>query len=699
MWKRMLLTTALAFWGAAASADEVAPAPLDQLSADQLNPQADSTGRVVYEPGFFARYTPSTAYDMVSRVPGFTIDEGSDRRGLSGAAGNVLIDGEPPSSKSDTPQSILARIPADQVLRIELLRGASGEAGVQTTLVNVVRAPSAGSGVWEAEAEYNIERERFAPRGSVSWSGRRGDFEYGVGISRFLQYRALDGVRRYSDSTGAPTGSRLESSPRSYRETVPTANAAFPMLGGRMRLNAQWQRWAFESIQDIPFFDTSGAQLDATSFFIFEREQSGELGMNFTRDFGPVGLEVVGLLNRAHYANDQILQERSAAGVFVGGSDQSTRQDKSESILRGVGTWTISPQHRLQFGLEGAFNSLDQSLRLAVDAGTGPVGLALPSANVLVEEQRNEMFLTHLWRPADGWSLETTLAQESSTLTQTGDVDLETELTYFKPSIQLTRTLGRNQLRLRYYRDVDQLDFGDFVSAAQLADSLVGGGNPNLRPETSWRIEAGADFRFGADGALGLTLFHYDIEDASDVVPVTVDPPGPDPAITFDAPGNIGDGERYGIEVSLSLPLTFLLPGARLTMEGEFQRGEVTDPVTLRPRTISELFESDVEAEFRQDLPSHHFAWGIAYYDPSQFIVFRGNETDTQEEGPFVDIYAETTALRGLKLKITAANITDAEILRDRHFYTPDRTGSFASLDARQRQLGPFVIVTLSGTF
>ncbi len=689
MWKRLLMTTALAAVSASGAYAEDAAPP----SVDALAPNADANGRVVYEPAFFARYAPSTALDMVNRVPGFSIDEGEDRRGFSGAAGNVLIDGEQPSSKSDSLQSILARIPADQVVRVELLRGASGEGGNQATLVNVVRAPSSGSGVWEAEGEYNIERNRFAPRGSLSWNGRIGDFEYGAGVSRFLQYRNLHGERIYTDALGAYTGRRDDISPRSYRETVPTAQAAFPLLGGRMRLNAQWQRWEFESLTMLPGFDPSGAQTDDLKVDFWEREQSGELGMNFTRSFGPLGFELVGLLNRAHYAQDQGALLDNPVGVFASATEQLLRQDKGESILRGVATWTINPRHRLQFGIEGAYNSLEQTLALTEDSGGGPAAIVLPSANVLVEESRAEGFLTYLWRPADGWSIESTLAAETSTLTQTGDVALETTLTYVKPSLQITRTFGRNQARLRIYRDVGQLDFGDFVSAASLADALVGGGNPNLRPETSWRAELSGDLRFGTDGALGLTLFHWEIEDASDVVPVTT------LSGTFDAPGNIGTGSRDGVKLSAALPLTAILPGARLTLDGTFQRGEVTDPVTLRARTISELFESEVSAEFRQDLTAAHLAWGLSFYKASQYIVFRRNEIDTPEEGPFLDVYAEYTGLPGVKLKLTAANVFDGDVSRERLFFDPDRNGAFQSADNRLRHLGPFFIVTLSGTF
>ena len=41
-------------------------------------------------------------------------------RGFAGAAGNVVINGQRPSSKSDTLETMLARIPASRVLRVEV---------------------------------------------------------------------------------------------------------------------------------------------------------------------------------------------------------------------------------------------------------------------------------------------------------------------------------------------------------------------------------------------------------------------------------------------------------------------------------------------------------------------------------------------------------------------------------------------------
>src|SRR5262249_25621160 len=156
---------------------------------------------------FFTQFSPQTAADMVTRVPGFSIDSGDERRGFAGAVGNVLIDGVRPAAKSQDIQSFLGQIPAAQVLRIELLRGAAtaGDASGQSVLVNVVRTPSAGDGVWGVGAEIDDLRNRPSPNAELSWSGRRGAVDYGLSANYFSFIRDLPGPRTIYDGQGAIT--------------------------------------------------------------------------------------------------------------------------------------------------------------------------------------------------------------------------------------------------------------------------------------------------------------------------------------------------------------------------------------------------------------------------------------------------------------------------------------------------------------
>jgi hypothetical protein len=668
MLKRLLASTALALT-AAAEAQEGAPAA----------PVAVAAGTTSYDQASFARYAPANALDMVRRVPGFSLDDGEDRRGFSGARGNVLIDGEPPSSKSQDLSNLLARIPAAQVVRIELRRGAAaaGDAGAPSTVVNIVRAPSGGSGVWEADIE-RTERNRISPRATLSWTGRRGQLDYALSGRSFREYRPLSGLREINDGVGTLVQTRADESPRTFRLHSFSAEAALPALGGRLSANGQFEHRAFAASVNSSGFTPAGDPDGRFDFFQRERNDVAELGLNFSRDVGGVGLELIGLATQDAYADNQATLLFDAAGAATGEEALTTRNTATELVGRGVLSWPVGERHRLQFGGEAAFNQLDAS-----NFGTAD----LDGANTLVEETRSEAFLTDVWRPAPDWTIEATAAFERSTLTQTGDAELKTKLSFVKPSLQITRSFGRSQARLRLYRDVGQLDFDDFVTNASLADGQVTGGNPNLRPQTSWRIEAAADMRFGQDTALSITLFHWEIEDVADVL-----------ALPNDPPGNIGKGVRDGVTLTGALPLTAVLPGARLTFDATLQRGEVTDPVTGQPRTITDMRKTDIEAEFRQDLPESRFAWGVLYFKESENLTFRLNEVDTFEEGPFVDVYAESTAIHGLKIRLTAANVLNPTFSRERLFFAPDRTGPVLRREQREREFGSFLWLTISGT-
>jgi outer membrane receptor for ferrienterochelin and colicin len=705
---------AAALTGAAAAQE----APPSQGASPGCTPQPTCTvtpvetarDRLAYDTAFFSQFSPQTALDMVNQTPGFSLDGGDDRRGFSGAVGNLLIDGLRPTSKSQSLENILSRIPASQVVRVELLRGAAvaGDASGQSVLLNVVRTPSAGSGTWEAGFE-NFESS-ISPRGEVSYSGRNGQTEYGLGASVFTQHRSLPGWRQLTDSIGALTETAQTPSPRDFREAIVNGNLAFPTAGGRVSMTGQARLWKFEADNALRFFAPGGAPTRSLFHPFEEGGDSYEIGLNFDRDFGPWSLALIGLANRGTYESEEDGRFEDGGGAVTRRYLQEVEQESGETIVRATLSRALGARQRIEFGGEGAFNSLDQVLRFAEDGS--PV--FIPNSNVLVEEERVELFGSHNWRPDDGWSIETRLAWETSTLNFTGqDNDQTVELDFWKPSIQVTRSLGdSNQLRLRIYRDVGQLDFGDFVSAAAIADSLISGGNTGLSPQSDWRTELGGDFRLPGGAALQLTLAHHQYEDVADLVKLTNTQGTPDPSddTFFDAPGNIGEAEALSLDVNLSTPIRFI-PGSRLTIEGSLSDSEVTDPVTGQSRIISFRPESEIRIDFRQDIRSLRMAWGVSYYKEGEFQAYRFNEIDTSEEGPWVDVFVETTALPGnTRLRAVLANVLDGTINRDRRFFgapldadptNDDRTGPFLSRDLRERQFAtaPWLVVQMSATF
>ena len=74
-----------------------------------------------YEGSFFKPFAPRTALDIARQVPGISLDFGnSDVRGFSGAVGNIVINGARPSAKSESLDTLLSRIPASRVVRVEV---------------------------------------------------------------------------------------------------------------------------------------------------------------------------------------------------------------------------------------------------------------------------------------------------------------------------------------------------------------------------------------------------------------------------------------------------------------------------------------------------------------------------------------------------------------------------------------------------
>ncbi len=671
-----------------------------------------SADRVIYDAAFFTQFNPQNAADMVRQTPGFTLSGGDGRRGFNGSVGNVLIDGLRPTVKSQSIDSVLAQIPASQVVRLEVLRGAAvaGDASGQAMLVNIVRTPSAGSGVDEVGFEWSGQnQDRAMPRADIGYNGRNGQFEWGVGFRLHTQNRDLPGERFYYDADGTLERTATITNPRDLWDPYYSANIAFPMVGGRFSANGMINPdWFNEQGQRFEFATPAGDPDGAIQQDWVEEGTLSEIGLNFDRDIGPWTLSLVGLRTQHPFQYHEEAVEYDASDAVTEVAIVHSNRETIETIVRGTLARPINAQHRIEFGGEAAVNTLDSEFQFTLDTGAGATIIPIPNSNITVEEERADLFAAHSWRPNDRWSVETRIGWETSTLTSTlpdsPDGDQETELSFWKPSIQIARTFGgNNQLRLRYYRDVGQLNFDDFVSGASLVEDRIDGGNPDLQPQTDWRTELGGDLRFPGGAALSFALVHHDISDVNDLT-VLIDNKGTDDPLDdepFNAPGNIGDAEAFSLDLNLTTRVPFI-PNSRLTVGGEFWDTEVTDPVTGGPRIFSWQPRSQVDIGFRQDFREQKWSWGLEFHKQGEVQGYRLNELDTSEEGPWVDLWWETTALpNNTRLRIWAANIGDGQVERDRRIYTGDRNGPLDRYEITQRSFdtSPWLILELSGSF
>jgi hypothetical protein len=667
---------------------------VDDIQAQTPPPAGADAGRVVYESAFYAQFAPRTALDMVNQTPGFTLDVGdNEQRGFTGAVGNVLVDGERLGAKSQTLEDVLQRVPASEVLRIEILRGAdvAGDASGKAVLVNVVRTRTAGGGTWMAGFEMT-NRDKPKPTGRLTWSGRSEDREYSIGANTFGHDHVSEGPREVTDGSGVLVARRFGGFPHKQNENAINGQYSQNLGEGRLVLTGQASYVKYNEEFWLRTTDPGGTQLEREIDPYSENTRTGEAGATYQRPVSDWQMTVTALATRKRYVSDVTALHFDAADVQDSAFVQALRQDSGETIARTTFSRDVT-RGRLEFGAEAAVNTLDGELDLTFDDGSGPTPVAVPNANLSVEETRGEAFVSHAWQINPRWSLDSRLAAETSRLSFSGDSEQSVSLTYVKPRVQLTRKFGKHQLQMRLFRDVGQLDFTDFVSTAQLADDIINGGNPDLRPQTSWAAEIEGDLRFAGDAALRLRAFHHRLDDVVDFVPIGT------PGALIDAPGNIGHGTIDGLELSLRLPLTAVLPGGTFTMSGTFRDTDVQDPLTGRHRRISDFIESEGKAELRQDLGAAKLAWGLNVQSYTADFDYRSNEINSFRQLDRVDLFLETTAIAGTKVRLVLWNVLDDTEKRDRRFFSPDRNGILSLRETSQFHPEMWWMLTITGNF
>lgn len=668
---------------------------------------------VDYPRAFFEQYEPDTALDMVLQLPGFQIDDGGEKRGFGVAAGNILINGRRPSAKQDPPSAILRRIPASIVERIELIRGQIGTVDLQghSVVANVILAENYPASIrWDASFRKHSNVTPLRGEGSISISDRWNSIDYTAGVNAFRATFGDEGTEGIFDGGGSLTERRFDDS--------------FAVnWTGNAHLNAS--TWVGETLlslntslgyvdRDEEFFSHRVPRSDSAAFHdaAFGDHmitRTFEIGIDGERALSEklTGKAIVLLQgSRQDKRNDERAIQADGEETLFRVADSTT--DTTEAIARVELDWAGWTDHIVQASLESAYNTLDNALLRTDDTGAGPVIVDVPGANGRVEELRFEVLLQDTWILGD-WAFNYGLGAETSTISQSGDANLERDYSFLKPQLQVTWTHSpREQTRLRLVREVAQLDFNDFVSATVFLDDDLALGNPNLKPESTWSSRITHERRFGELAVVSFTAFHDWISDVQDLLPITSE---------LEAPGNIGDGRRWGFELQSTIPLEWAaLVGARLDLAVRWQDSSVIDPVTGRERDLGAQggfshvptilpFRDENEyaysIDFRQDFPATDIAWGWAVKERAERPRFKVNELDVyDEEDPVIDLFVESTRWWGVKLGFKINNLLDLTALRDRAIYSGRRgLSGIGRREIERYSLGRRFILTISGSF
>jgi hypothetical protein len=688
---------------AAAGALFGAPA-LGQTAAAAEEPAGTTqSGRsTAYDSGFFAQFAPRTALDIAKRVPGFSLDLGdTNARGFAGAAGNVVINGARPSSKSESLETTLQRIPASRVQRVELGPGdlfGSDYAG-KSQVLNVIMSAAGGiDGNVTASA-----RRWYTGYVNTDISGsaliRRGQSSVNLSAGAGRNRQDEEGTDTILASpSGAPIVHRRKHN--AYFNKDPYVSASWALERAQddaFRANVRWGPSSFDLLQENRVTPGVGAPHD-DNLIQHYRFPSFEVGGDVTRPVAGGALKFVGLATRrsrdtfdGSIVRNGLLEANPSV---VGGSEQIQDTKQGETI--GRVSWTRSNLAGLsvEIGGEAVYNTLDSDVQLfLIDSGGNRSRIDLPIDQAQVKEKRGEVYVRVGKTFSPKLRVDAGVNYEMSKLTVTGDANEERTLKFLKPSLSMDWTPGGGwRTRLAVRRTVAQLNFLDFISIAELSNDRVNGGNADLQPQRTWEFRGTVEKSILGDGLVKLDLGHDRISMLQDQI-LTEE--------GFSAPGNIGSGKRSFASLTVDAPLAnFGLSGTRLKLFGQLQNSKLNDPISGQSRRFSDFFpEWQWSVEMRRD--SGAFSYGFTVNDRDRFSFFRSDEIDTNwNGGPYGTAFVEYRPGPRTTITIDVDNVFNTHAYRERTFFTPNRSAPQpSSIELRERNRHINVGLTLKQTF
>ncbi|MCQ8186168.1 hypothetical protein [Parvularcula maris] len=647
---------------------------------------AQEADRQVYDRAFFDRFAPQDARDMIDQVPGFSVRERDEARGLGQGGTNILINGERVTSKDTDVLEILENTPVRAVARIEVADAATlGVTGLTGQVANVVIIRSELSGRFRYQPAFRDGSQPRLTRGSVSVAGKRGDVAYTLGFSNGASRSFEEGPEVVTFGSGA-TEDRFERI-RVFVEAPSITTALTIPTGERGKLTLRGSARSISVEQEETSIGFGGglrnsklsqdawnANVAAEYTYTKHSGQTVKLIASHKEDRSPLISDILGFSGEG----DRNLVARFAQEND--GRESIVRAEFSGRTKKG-GTWELAG--------EAAYNQLQSDDVLVVNGGEPSLSDPIDAAELRVQGS-----ITRGLKREDLAVQFSAGAEWSEIDAESGDLDRRED--FFRPKGLLTAAYDASDkwtVRGRLERSVGQLDLLDFIGRADLQEERDQGQNIGLVPEQAWEGELEFQRKITANEKIIFRLEGALIEDLLERGQVD----GRDAVANF-------DGARFGLAAVEGTLFTkrWGFDGGRFDFLGQRQTSRVEDPSDPDgERQISLRQEWTYRANFRHDIPNTPYAYGSTVTNAARRTVYRFNEISWAETPePQLSVFFEHKDVFGLNLVVTAGNLLNRPDVRERTIFNTARNlGELNRIEARERTDNQVFSFALSGTF
>lgn len=722
--------------------------------AAQTTTSTGDASIVTYEQDYFVQYAPVTLLDMLQRVPGANEILNKNRqqrggrgqgaqnqgeRGFGSGGDQILMDGKRLAGKSNNIDDTLGRISAENVEKIELIRGAAQGLDVQSQglVINIVlkEGTTNSSTFWQVKSEMKGSNDP-GFEALVSHSGSLNNFDYVLSAARTSNNGFFNRTEEFFNAADVRTGDRLVDTEFHQRGWEFNTNLTYNFEnGGVLRLNGLYE--TEKGTNDEDRIET-GNNAEDILWARNEKENQWEIGGDYTKNFDGLGnFKFLFVVNREN--GDEFIdrfQDANLANPFLETIEEE-HEIKKEKIVRASLTRNIFESQSLEVGGEAAFNNFDKSF--ASEEFDTDLDTFVPEAvdDVKIKENRYEIFAHHTYNVSDAFVVQSSLTAEFSKIVADNffpDGSLldtrNTNFTYMKPRLNLRYDVSpRDQLRATVEKKVSQLDFNNFVTNFDQRSEEFRFGNTQLRPEQLWEFLLAFEHRLANDGGsiefegfyrdftdkiertdfteyVGLDLMPTDIEtffglvgqDGFDDVRAFINDDGSD---FIDKSGNIDGATSYGVNVKGSLRLGFVgLSDAVLSATYTYEKSNVLNPFTLIDQRFQRQSLHRWDVNYRHDITD----LGLSYGGRAVFNSDAAT-TDINDYWPFspqasLSLFAEYNIFSGIKVRVDAKQLTKRRGISTQYTYLDHIRLNELSVRAEKDTRVPREIeISLQGTF
>jgi outer membrane receptor protein involved in Fe transport len=532
----------------------------------------ESAARIVVERAELLRHGDSTLAEALKRVPGITIGDGARGgteirlRGLGNGYTQVLLNGVP-APTGFSPESLAPEL----IERIEIVRTASAELGTQSIAgsVNIILKKSVARAAESFKIGAEQQRGHATPR-LVGEFGDKGDgYAYSV-VGTLARTRVVSSsldeelrigpsgvpdLRRLTARSDVNAGDAVSVTPR-LNWTLANGDT----VSAQGLLSARRNTIGAENVEATPIGAASQFPHNVSDLRI--RATFARLDLGWVRSLGEgARIEWKGGVDRSVRGSD--FEFAGVNNALRGPAEHTVATEIAEGGFHVSGKYALAPTgaHRFALGWDGAHagraqNRSGNDLGLAgeqhEDRYTGAIGHAA-------------VFAQDDWEIDAAWSLSAGVRLETmrTAVTDTGAPPVRLRSHVLSPILQTLYKLdAQRQFRLGLSRSYKAPTMFALIPRRYTVDNNNNvtnpdtQGNPALRPELAWGLDAAYEQYVGKDAMFALSAFVRRIDD------VTVTRLFEDRLGWVAIATNQGRALARGVALEAKLPLTLIWAGA-----------------------------------------------------------------------------------------------------------------------------------------